>query len=161
MRLFLTLGTSGHQMEPVVETIDRQLGEGRIAGTGIAQIGLCRYEPKHLAWFRFDPDLSKYYEDPRVDVVVSHGGAGSLFTLLAAGCRVVAVENRAVTDRHQRDLIGSLERDGYVWWCRDPAALAEYVAIARTGRPRRYVPPQCWIADDLLEFLRHTPRTKA
>jgi len=160
MRLLLTLGSSGVQMEPVVEALDAQLGDGRIPGTGIAQIGHCRYEPVHMEWFRFDPDLSKYYKDPNIDVVVSHGGAGSLFTLLAAGCRVVAVENRAVTGRHQRDLLARLEREGFLRWCRDPAKLAENIAAVRAHRPKPYVPPPCWIADDLLDFLGSLRRTK-
>jgi beta-1,4-N-acetylglucosaminyltransferase len=50
----------------------------------------------------------------RADVIVCHGGAGSIFEALALGKRVIAVPNEALMHNHQAELVGELARNAYL-----------------------------------------------
>jgi UDP-N-acetylglucosamine transferase subunit ALG13 len=147
--IFVTVGTT--DFDALVEHMDKlapTLGE-----KVVAQIGSGRYEPRHLCeWFRLAPSLTPYYE--RAQVVVSHGGLGTVMEVLRRGGRLVGLSNPDRFDHHQEDLLSYLDEHGNLIWCRSLDGLAE--AIERAGRQAiaPYVPPPCTIHEVIGEFLR-------
>jgi UDP-N-acetylglucosamine transferase subunit ALG13 len=68
--------------------------------------------PLRVRAFRFCASLQDGLR--AADVAVCHGGAGSVFEAVDAGCAVVAVPNRALMDDHQVQLVGALAEGGVV-----------------------------------------------
>jgi beta-1,4-N-acetylglucosaminyltransferase len=145
--IFVTVGTT--DFDALVAKMDQlapSLGE-----PVIAQIGRGAYLPHNIEHFRFAPSLTPYYE--RADIVVAHGGLGTLIEVMQRGIKLIGLSNPDRYDRHQDDLLRTFEAAGHMIWCRTleglPKALAE--ATERSFRP--YVSPVCGIAQVIRGYL--------
>ena len=134
-----------------VDAIAPTLGERVVVQTGVSTV-----VPQHCGYFAFAPDLHRYIAE--ASLVISHGGAGSSYEILGLGKRLVSVENTAVNDSHQWDLLQRLDDDGYIVWCRDLGTLAACIAAARTRTFTPYAPPPCTIHLEIIRFLETTAR---
>jgi beta-1,4-N-acetylglucosaminyltransferase len=117
----------------------------------VVQTGMSQCLPKHCEHFAFSDDIQRLIED--ASLVISHGGAGFSYSILAAGKRLISVENKNVNDSHQWDLLQKLESEGYVLWCKDLATLDRDVNVARTKSFVEYSPPPCTIHEEIIAFL--------
>jgi UDP-N-acetylglucosamine--N-acetylmuramyl-(pentapeptide) pyrophosphoryl-undecaprenol N-acetylglucosamine transferase len=83
-------------------------------------------------------DLKRILRD--ADIVVTHGGTGSLITALREGCRVVAMprrfEHKELYDDHQIEIITAFAERGLIEVALEPSQLG-----AAIERARRKVPP--------------------
>lgn len=148
--IFVTAGSTS--FDELMRKVDELKGSGAIEGDVLAQIGSGRYVPKHLRWFRFAEDLSKYIE--QADLVITHGGAGTLYEALSLGKRVVAVMNpRAIDNRELPEL---LHREGLITLCECVEKLEECIRRALSRDFKSYVPPGCRIHEVIIKFLEAT-----
>ncbi len=130
--IFVTVGTT--DFDALVEAMDRlapDLGE-----EVVAQIGRGKYEPRHIRWFRLAPSLEPYYRE--ADLVVSHGGLGTVIEVTSMGKPLVALSNPDRYDRHQDDLLRFMEQAGHLLWCRDLSNLEDDLRRARAMAFRPY-----------------------
>lgn len=74
------------------------------------------------------------------DIVVCHGGTGSIITALQAGCRTIAIprlfERGEHYDNHQLEITEAFEQRGLLFVARDRAEFAEALVKARAATPR-------------------------
>ena len=145
--IFVTVGTT--DFDALIRKMDELAPT--LADEVVAQIGRGRYVPAHMEHFRFAPSLDPYYR--RARMVVAHGGLGTMIEVLQWGTKLIGVSNPDRYDRHQDDLLSTLDSRGHMVWCRQlgdlPQALAEI--DARTFVP--YVTPCCHIAQVIREYL--------
>jgi len=111
--IFVTVGTHTQSFDRLLQEVDRLVGERAIKEKVVGQIGSSTYEPRNFRWFRFTSfeELERLYG--RADVMITHGGAGSILNGLDRGKPVVAVPRlkkfgEHVND-HQIDLVKFLE----------------------------------------------------
>lgn len=75
----------------------------------------------------------------RADIVICHGGTGSILTALAAGCHVIVMPRRHDLgehyDNHQEEIAAAFAQRGLIMVAHDAASLSQCVA-ACAGRPR-------------------------
>lgn len=105
MNIFVTVGTTS--FDPLVEAVD----QGPYAQSALIQIADGHYEPKTARWFRFQSGIQAYIDS--ADVVVCHGGGGSVFSLLEAGIVPLVVPNTLRRDKHQLEIARWLQRNRY------------------------------------------------
>ena len=115
----------------------------------IAQIGNGAYVPKKAQWFRFKDDLTGDYRS--ADLIVTHTGAGTLFEILRAGKKAIAVPNPDVVMNH--DIADRLSMDGYILYCPSLEELEGKIAQAKKWEPKTYVEEPCTIGDDIVNYL--------
>lgn len=125
--IFVSVGTT--EFDALVEAMD-QLAS-RLNDEVVAQIGHGEYEPRNIRWFRHAPSLEPYYRD--ADIVVSHGGLGTVVEVASMGKPLVSLSNPDRYDRHQDDILGYMESRGHLLWCRDLANLEDELRRARTA----------------------------
>ena len=150
--IFVTVGTT--DFDALVAAADRLA-----AATDelvVIQIGHGQVEPQHAQWLRFAPSLDQYYD--QADVVVTHGGLGTVTEVLGRGLRLVGVSNPDRFDRHQDQILQAFEQAGHLVWCRDLADLPAAVEQARRGRFVPYQPPPSHIHRVIERFLRDLPQ---
>lgn len=131
--IFVTVGTT--HFDGLISQIDALVAEGTIKTEVYAQIGQGTYIPQHLEWFRYTDKIRELEE--KADLVICHGGVGSIFELMELQKPFIAVPNRDVQDDHQADLLRALEADGSCHCCWDLAKLGLAIANLPNFRPRR------------------------
>ena len=145
--LFVTVGTT--DFDALTARMDELAP--RLNEEVIIQIGRGAYVPRQAQHFRFAPSLEEYYQKARL--VVSHGGLGTLIEVLRLGKPLIGVSNPDRFDLHQNDLLGELERGGYLLWCRDLASLEDDIRRIAAMRFRRYQEPPCSIHLAIADYL--------
>jgi UDP-N-acetylglucosamine transferase subunit ALG13 len=123
--ILVTVGST--RFDALVEAVDRLAGAGVLpAGEVLAQRGNGDYQPRHIESVAYLPEIHEYYA--RAELVICHGGTGTVFALLRAGTPFVPVPNSELQDNHQADLLAQLEAEGLCRVCWRLDDLAERIA---------------------------------
>ncbi|WEU40772.1 MAG: hypothetical protein OdinLCB4_002295 [Candidatus Odinarchaeum yellowstonii] len=111
MKLFVTVGTSS--FDSLFKKIDEILDYKRDV-EAIGQIGAGKYKPRNFRKiFKFTKNIRKYYE--WADLIVAHGGAGTLYDILRFNKKAIVIPNRMAVEEHQIELVTELYRLGYIF----------------------------------------------
>jgi UDP-N-acetylglucosamine--N-acetylmuramyl-(pentapeptide) pyrophosphoryl-undecaprenol N-acetylglucosamine transferase len=89
------------------------------------------------------------------DIVVCHGGTGSLITAMRAGCRIIAVARRFDRgehyDDHQSEITGAFEERGLIATADTPEEFGQALKRVRAATPRAATTD----LSELNEWLKH------
>jgi len=111
--IFVTLGSQKFQFNRLLIYIDELIEEGIITGEVFAQIGYSNYMPKNFKHKNFlnREDFVECLE--KSEVVLTHGGTGSIVTALKARKKVIAISRKSEfnehVDNHQEQIIKRFE----------------------------------------------------
>jgi ubiquinone/menaquinone biosynthesis C-methylase UbiE/UDP-N-acetylglucosamine transferase subunit ALG13 len=147
VKVFVAVGTT--EFDALIREMDALIPALGLEAT--MQIGHGGYEPRHCPYFRFAPSLEPYYD--WADVVVAHGGFGTTMEVLHKGKKLISLSNPDRYDEHQSDLLGTLEAEGYLAWCREPSHLPDLLRRVPEMQFRRYEPPDCRIHTVIADYL--------
>lgn len=164
--MFVTVGAT-LPFDRMIRSVAELKASGDIPERVIAQVGAkgCRPDGiESLETLSFD-EIQALLRD--ADIVVCHGGTGSLITALRERCRTVVMprlfELGEHYDNHQLEISESFEKRGLVHVARDTDELRNALSAARcAGAPGATTDPR-----SLMEWLRQTlsewdaPRTPA
>ena len=138
--LFATVGaTLG--FDRLVRMVERAKADGLIPEHVVLQVGEDSRVPvsaveevRETIPFGEVQDILK-----RADIVVSHGGTGSLITALREGCRVIAVPRLFALgehyDDHQLEITSAFAERGLLTVAQSEEGFAEALAAARVAEP--------------------------
>jgi len=147
--IFVTVGTT--QFDALIQLIDNAIEQKEIIDEVTAQIGTGKYVPKHITAFRFCTSLQPFLK--RAELVISHGGAGTIFECLTVKKKLIVVANPRVRGEHQQELALELSRRKHLLWCPSLNHVVECIHQAKTTDFREYTSPKSTIAQKILEFL--------
>ena len=142
-RIFVTVGTK-MQFDRLLREMDILLGEGRIKAKVKAQIGVSGYRPSHYEYFDFSDRESICDLMEEADIVVAHGGVGSVTDALRLGNRVVVVPRLKAFgegyDDHQLEFVREMEKRGLILPVYDIGGLEDAIRGASDFSPRLHSP---------------------
>jgi beta-1,4-N-acetylglucosaminyltransferase len=101
----VTVGTT--PFPSLVSFFDKPVADFEV----VIQCGDPTYRARHARCFAFARQIQEHYD--RADVIVTHAGAGSVYSLLEMGKRLVVVPNLDRADKHQLDLAGYVRSQRY------------------------------------------------
>ena len=157
MKIFVTIGTG--KFEALVKELDKLAP--KLKDDITIQLGSGSYKPKNCKWFDFAPDLRNYYK--KADLIISHGGPGTVFEILETGKRFVACANVDRTDpRHQVEFLEAISKEtkGLIY-CKNLANLYSTIQKAKKLKFEKYKRPRCWMDKDVSLFIeRPAPKLK-
>ena len=107
-KIFVTVGST--KFDELVQVIDEIAKDSKFEVS--FQIGRGEYIPKNGKWFRYDPNIRKWYK--WADIVVCIDSAGTLFENLELGKKIIAVRNWEKID--VSDLGEKLSKDKYIMY---------------------------------------------
>lgn len=145
--IFVTVGST--DFDPLIVKMDELAP--RLGEDVVLQIGLGLYEPLHGCFFRFAPSLDEYYD--QADLVVAHGGYGTIVEALQRGKRLVCVVNPTTYDRHQEHLLSLFSEQHNLLWCKSLPELEVCIQQARVEQFQPYAPPECHIHEVIARYL--------
>ena len=112
MNIFITVGTT--PFDTLIRFCDEKLDPALSITMQISNDA--SYIPKRFDSFKFTSDIVSYYQN--ADLVITHAGAGTIFSLLEMQKRIIVFPNLDRDDSHQKDLAGVVEKKkwGLVCW---------------------------------------------
>jgi UDP-N-acetylglucosamine transferase subunit ALG13 len=136
--IFVTVGAT-LSFDRMVETVSSLKAAGEIPEDLVIQTGIGGVSPPGVVTHEtlpFDSMLSHLRE---ADIVICHGGTGSLITALREGCRTIVMprlfEKGEHYDNHQKEITGAFAARGLVFIANNREEMSEALKAARAGAP--------------------------
>ena len=131
--ILVLLGTQHNEFTRLLQEIDEEV---------IVQAGFTKYESKKMRIFDMIPklDLDEFVE--RADLVITHGGVGSIIMALNKNKKVIAVprlhEYGEHVNDHQRQIIKVFSEKGYLIGLQNVEDMPEALKDIKTFVPKKY-----------------------
>ena len=120
----------------------------------IAQIGVGKYIPKNIKYFKFADKLEKYFNWG--DIVITHTGAGTLFELLELNKKIICVSNPKAIDNHE--IAEKFARKNSLIFLSESELfkLEKYInKLLTENKIKKYHRPTCNIGIVILKFIKN------
>ena len=116
--ILVTLGTQDKKFTRLLEAIQKQIDKGNIKDKVIVQAGCTKYESKDMEILDLIP-YDKFEEYiKKCDILITHGGVGSIITGLKNNKIVIAAPRLAKykehTNDHQLQIVNNFFNKGYI-----------------------------------------------
>ena len=123
------LGTQDKTFERLLKNIDKQIKKGNLKGEVIVQAGNTKYESKNMQIFDFIPMEQFDNFIKQADLVITHGGVGSILSAIRNNKKIIAVPRLSKYKEHENDhqlqIIDEFTKKGYILPCKDLNKLDE------------------------------------
>ena len=140
--IFVTVGTQDKPFTRLISAVEDAVIAGKITDEVIVQAGNTEYESKVLNVLNYVPfdEFNNYIE--KADIIITHGGVGSILNALKLKKKIIAVPRLAkygehVND-HQLQVIQKMTQDGYILSCEDESKIADKVHEAENFVVKEY-----------------------
>ena len=139
--ILVTVGTHTQNFTRLVKATDDLVGSGKIKDKVVIQTGYTDYKPKNCKWFAFKPldEFEKLCK--RSDIIISHGGVGSIMLPLLLGKSLIVMPRlkkfKEHTDDHQLQIVQELEKQKKIIAIYDVKNLILAIKKAKKFKPKR------------------------
>ena len=140
--ILVMLGTQNNSFHRLLEKIDKLIEEKKIQDKVIVQAGYTKYESKNMKIFGLIPEeeLERYQE--QADLIITHGGVGSIISSLKKGKKVIAVPRMHRYDEHvndhQKEIVENFNEKGYIIGIQNVKDLGEAIKKVEDFKPQKY-----------------------
>lgn len=140
--ILVTLGTQDKSFTRLLDAIQKQIDLGNIKDKVIVQAGCTKYKSKDMQILDLIPydEFEKYIKE--CDLLITHGGVGSIITGLKNKKKVIAAARlskyKEHTNDHQLQIIKNLSVSGYILPLDDFDKLDEVLISVKTFKPKTY-----------------------
>ena len=141
--ILVTLGTNDESFERLLKAIDKEIDKGNIKEKVIVQAGCTKYSSKNMEIFdlvtkeEFDKLISE------CDLLITHGGVGSILTGINKGKKVIAVPRLAKYKEHGNDhqlqIVENFSERKYILAVKDLNKLGKTIEKAKKFKPQKFV----------------------
>ncbi|MEE1278264.1 MAG: PssE/Cps14G family polysaccharide biosynthesis glycosyltransferase [Acutalibacteraceae bacterium] len=140
--ILVTLGTNDKTFIRLIKKIEELKIKGVIDGDVVVQAGFTKYESEHMQIFDLI-DMDKFNElMSKCDLLITHGGVGTIVSGLQNGKKVIAVPRLAkygehVND-HQLQIIENFAESGFILASYEVDMLEETLLKLPQFEPKQY-----------------------
>ncbi len=140
--IFVTLGTQDKSFKRLLEAVDNEIKKDNIKEKVIVQAGYTKYDSKNMEIFDLldKDDFDKYIKE--CDLLITHGGVGSILTGLKNNKKVIACPRLAKYNEHMNDhqiqIIERFTESGYILPYNEGDDLGEIIKNSKDFKPVKY-----------------------
>ena len=140
--ILVTLGTQDKSFKRLLDAIEREILSGNIKDKVIVQAGYTKYESNNMEIFDLIPreELNKLIKE--CDLLITHGGVGSILNGLKNNKKVIAAarlkEYKEHTNNHQTQILDNLKKEGYILVLEDFNKLNDLLLEVNTFKPKNF-----------------------
>ncbi|WP_456277614.1 PssE/Cps14G family polysaccharide biosynthesis glycosyltransferase [Bacillus sp. AK128] len=155
--IFVVLGTHELPFTRLLNLIEEQVKSGNIQDEVIVQIGHTKYDSPYFKKFPFTSyeEMEKLYK--KSDLVITHGGTGSITTGVKMGKTMIAVPRLIKygehNDDHQIEIVSQFEKAGHILSLYEHERLENVLEKAKVFEPTPFVSGKKEIINILREFI--------
>lgn len=116
--VLVLLGTQNNSFHRLLEEVDKLMEKEVIKDEVIVQSGHTKYESKNMKVFNLisKEELDNLQE--KADIIITHGGVGSIISSVKLGKKVIAVPRlskyKEHVNDHQKDIVSIFDKKGYI-----------------------------------------------
>lgn len=140
--ILVLLGTQDKPFTRLLKEIDKLKNNKVIKEDIVVQAGLTKYKSKNMeihGLIQID-ELMKLME--KSDLVITHGGVGSILSALQLSKKVIAIPRLAEygehTNNHQIQIVNEFFNTGYILKCDNPSDLENVLKEVKKFKPEKY-----------------------
>ncbi len=140
--ILVILGTQDKTFPRLLEAIDKEIEKGTIKDKVVVQAGQTKYSSPNMEIFDLlpAPEFDKLMD--QADLIITHGGAGSILSAIKKGKKVIAAARLACYHEHhndhQKQIIKEFADQGYILELRDFQKLGKVIEKSRTFKPKKF-----------------------
>lgn len=140
--ILVTLGTQDKSFSRLLDAIQKQIDNGNIKERVVVQAGHTKYRSKDMEILDLIPydEFDKYIKE--CDLLITHGGVGSIITGLKNDKIVIAAARLAKykehTNDHQLQIIKNFSQNGYILALEDFNSLDKVLKETKKFKPKKY-----------------------
>ena len=140
--ILVLLGTQHNEFTRLLQEIENCIKLGIINEKVVVQAGVTKFESNNMEIFDMisKEELEKYVEE--ADLIITHGGVGSIIMALNKNKKVIAVPrlheyNEHVND-HQRQIVKVFNEKKYIIGIQNVEDLSEALKQIKDFKPQKY-----------------------
>lgn len=163
LMILVILGTQDKEFPRLLKAIDQEIEKGVIKDKVIVQAGQTKYHSEHMEIFDLlpAPEFEKLMD--QADLIITHGGAGSILSAIKKGKKVIAAARLAKYKEHhndhQKQIIEEFASLGYILELKDFHKLGKLIEKSRNFKPKKFesnTPNMIKLIEDYIENSNHT-----
>lgn len=141
--ILVLLGTQNNSFHRLLEEIQKNIDDGNIKEKVVVQAGYTKFESKDMTIYNQLPKEQLQELIKEADLIITHGGVGSIISSITNGKRVIAVPRlqkyKEHVNDHQLDIINSFNESGYIIGIHGVEELKEALKKVPDFEPKKYV----------------------
>ncbi len=140
--ILVILGTQDKEFPRLLEAIDREIENGTIHEKVIVQAGQTKYTSKNMEVFDFlpEPEFEKLMDE--ANLIITHGGAGSILSAIKKGKKIIAAPRLAEYHEHhndhQKQIISEFASQGYILELQDFNKIGKIIEKSKKFKPKKF-----------------------
>jgi len=140
--VFVILGTQDKEFPRLLKAVDREIEKGNIKEKVIVQAGCTKYESKNMEIFDLLPLPEFEKTMDKADLIITHGGAGSILDAIKRGKKIIAAPRLAKYKEHhndhQKQIISEFAKQGYILELKDFNKLDKLIEKSKKFKPKKF-----------------------
>ena len=140
--ILVILGTQDKEFPRLLRAIEKEIENGVIQEKVVVQAGQTKYSSPYMEIFDLlpAPEFEKLMD--QADLIITHGGAGSILSAIKKGKKVIAAARLAKYKEHhndhQKQIIGEFASLGYILELKDFNKLGKLIEKSKNFKPKRF-----------------------
>ena len=140
--ILVILGTQDKKFPRLLDCIEKEIEKGTIKDKVVVQAGQTDYTSSNMEIFDLlpAPEFDKMMD--KADLIITHGGAGSILSAIKKGKKVIAAPRLAKYHEHhndhQKQIIHEFAKQGYILELKDFEKLGKLIEKSKTFKPKKF-----------------------
>ena len=155
--ILVMLGTQNNSFHRLLEEIDKLIKENMIKEEVIVQAGYTKYETNNMKIIDLMPKEELEELQNKADLIITHGGVGSIISSLEKGKKVIAIPRLSKygehVDDHQIQLIKEFEEMNFIEPVYEIDELGNAIRESKEKNYNVYVSNTDKIIEDIEKFI--------
>ena len=142
LMVLVILGTQDKEFPRLLEAVEKEIEKGTIKDKVVVQAGQTKYKSDKMEIFDLlpGPDFDKLLDE--ADLIITHGGAGSILGAIQKGKKVIAAPRLQKYmehhNDHQKQIIHEFSKKGYILELNDFDKLGKLIMESASFQPKKF-----------------------
>ncbi len=161
--ILVTLGTQDKSFKRLLQALEKELEKGTIKEEVVVQAGYTKFTSKYMKIFDLIPSDQFDKLMKKCDLLITHGGVGSILAGVKNHKKVIAVARlskyKEHTNDHQKQIVEAFAKEGYLLELKDFSKLGEVLKKAETFKPNKFKSNTKELITYLEDYIDRDPPT--
>lgn len=140
--ILVLLGTQNNSFHRLLEEIEKNIKDGTIKEEVVVQAGYTKFESKNMKIFDLISKEQLEELQSQADLIITHGGVGSIITSIRKGKKVIAVprihQYGEHVNNHQIEIIENFNEQQYIIGIEKVEDLKQAIIKSKDFKPKKY-----------------------